>query len=184
MLKMLATNALLDKNDNPLWVQGLGYLRYVLGVLAAVYAAYALLAVYCSALRLLRRVRGRTTGIGVALSKLRGFDHCLLRAGLGAAKALMLARCFSDTHYYKEDEAAPAGHALKDLGLSLFDADGNAVPHGTYGAVAIRNRHLSNGYHSEHRMRSADSADSSKRLYLGYGKGYFDEQGCPHHAGH
>jgi hypothetical protein len=88
MLKMLATSALPDKNDNPPWVQRLGYLHDVFGVLATVYAVHALLAACCSALRLLRRVGGgRAIRIGVARFKQHCLDHCLPCVGLGAIAA-------------------------------------------------------------------------------------------------
>jgi amino acid adenylation domain-containing protein len=139
------------------------------------------------ALRLLRLAGDRTTKIDVALFKQHCLDHCLLRVGLGASEALMFAHFFIDTQYHMEGEIAPVGYALEDLELLLLDDDGNAVPPGDYGEIAVRSRYLSVGYWKNPALTAErflpDPHDSSTRIYLSRDIGYFDNQGRLHHVG-
>jgi acyl-coenzyme A synthetase/AMP-(fatty) acid ligase len=139
------------------------------------------------AMRLLRLAGDRTTRIDVELFKQHFLDHCLLRVGLGASEVLMFAHFYIDRSYEMEGEVAPVGYELEDLELLLLDDDGNRVPPGGYGEIAVRSRYLSVGYWKNPELTGerfrADPQDPSKGLYLSRDIGYFDQHGRLHHVG-
>lgn len=139
------------------------------------------------AMRMLRLAGDRTTRIDVELFKQHFLDHCLLRVGLGASEVLMFAHFYIDTSYAMAGEVAPVGYALEDLELLLLDDEGNPVPQGECGEIAVRSPYLSVGYWKNPTLAAErfppDPEGSNGRLYLSRDIGYFDAQGRLHHVG-
>jgi len=140
-----------------------------------------------SSLRLLRLGGDRTLRSDLTLFRQHFGPHCLLRLGYGAAEYMQISQLFIDHSYEATAEILPVGRPMADCELLLLDDEGQPVPTGEYGEIAVRSRYLGRGYWNnpaltQERYRS-DGTDPALQVYLTRDIGYLDAAGDLHHIG-
>ena len=140
-----------------------------------------------SSLRLIE-LGGEATTVGdVELYKRFLPASCVFVNGLASNETGTITRYMIDHSTPITGNSVPVGFAVPGKDLLLLDDDGNEVPAGEVGEIAVRSRFLSPGYWNRPDLTAAtflaDSARPDERTYRTGDLGSFLPDGCLIHKG-
>lgn len=110
----------------------------------------------------------------------------VLRSGLGSTEAYLATYKILGHDSVVDTPLVSLGIITPDMHIDLVDADGNPVPEGTSGEIAVRSRYLSPGYWRDPEATAASYRivpGSDERIYLTGDLGYWLPNGELMHLG-
>lgn len=120
-------------------------------------------------MRIIRLEGDRALASDVALYKSHFPRTCTLVNGLGTTETGLVRQLFVDHDTVVAPGLLPVGHAVDEMEVMVVAPDGTPMPRGDVGEIAVRSRHLAQGYwRDEGLTRSkfvATPSDPADRVY-------------------
>ncbi len=114
-------------------------------------------------------------------------DTCSLHCGLGSTETGVVRHFFVNHHTQLHADAVPLGYAIDDVEVLLLDEQGNPVPRGERGEIAVRSRYVCRGYWRRPELNAArfaaDPRDPQVRTFRTGDLGLLRPDGCLEHRG-
>ena len=114
-------------------------------------------------------------------------NHTELEIRMGSTEARHVARAVVNHSFVFPEQGNPAGFGLPDAKLLILDGDGNPVEPGIAGEIAVRGRHLSDGYWHPTELDTSKFIpginDETEQTYLTGDLGYLMPNGFLIHLG-
>lgn len=114
-------------------------------------------------------------------------DECVFIVSLGSTEVKSIRRFFADKAYVPVTPIMPVGYRVRNIDVFIRGEDGQELPVGEIGEIAVRSRFLSRGYYGRGDLTTArylpDPRDPTQRIYLLGDLGRLDVDGCLHHVG-
>lgn len=109
-------------------------------------------------------------------------SNCILVNGLGTTETGIIRQFFIDHATQLPSGPVPVGEAVEDMEIRLLDDDGNCVPDGQIGEIAVRSKYLAVGYWNNPELTAErmipDKMDLGYRIYRTGDMGRMIGDGC------
>ena len=140
-----------------------------------------------SNLRIIRLEGDHASPADAALFQKHFHASCLLVNGLGATECGMVRQYFLAKNSPPPTDGLPIGYPVEDMEVSLFSDDGQVVPAGDVGEIAVRSRYLALGYWEQPELTAKAFTlaldDSQARIYHTGDWGRMSRDGCLEYLG-
>ena len=135
--------------------------------------------------RVIRLEGDRATHRDVELFRSHFGAHCVLVNGLGATETGLVRRCVIGHDTPVADGIVPIGDAVVDMEVFLLDEEGDTVPAGEVGEIAVRSEFLATGYWNRPDLtaKAFQSDSGNRRVYRTGDLGRFRPDGCLEYLG-
>lgn len=114
-------------------------------------------------------------------------QRCRLLNDLGSTEAYLATGFLMDKDTLLEGPIVPIGYPAQDMVILILDGNGQPLPAGEAGQIAIVSRYLSPGYWMRPELTQAafrpDPQGGERRMYLTGDLGRFSSQGCLEYLG-